>query len=181
MARKTDRLIITKRSAGRVPVYAFEGELDHFTIAYAESFFSKEEIGKADKMVFDLRELDYLSSACSRAFLPVLKLMRRRGGDLKFSGVGGKCREVFELLGLGKFVEYRFEDPGEAVQAFDRPLPSAWVEMFKEGYIAKRKGRVFHFPFCRYITKPEKRDAVFFSTLNEAVTSGKKPCKVCKP
>ncbi|MHC4597668.1 MAG: STAS domain-containing protein [Planctomycetota bacterium] len=175
-----DRITITKSTISGVDIFHFEGEIDHFSIDRAEKYFEKKGVYRS-RVVFDLRKLSYLSSACSRLFLPILKETRSKGGDLKICGLKGKCLEVFEILGLVNFVECVFRLPSEAVKAFDTPLKPELVAMFKEGYFSKGKGKTFHLPVCRYVLKQSGEDLIHYKHLEGALRSSKEPCKVCKP
>ncbi|MHC4598346.1 MAG: hypothetical protein ACYS47_05015 [Planctomycetota bacterium] len=93
----------------------------------------------------------------------------------------GKCREVFEILGLNRFVECDFELPSEAVKAFDTPLNPELVALFKDGYYSMGKGKTFHLPVCRYVLKQACENLIHYKHLEDALKSSRNPCKVCKP
>jgi anti-anti-sigma factor len=175
-----ERIAITKSTMSGIDIFHFKGEIDHFSIDKAEKYFEGKGV-YGNRIVFDLRKLDYLSSACSRIFLPILKETRAKGGDLKFCGLKGKCLEVFEILGLNSLVECVFELPSEAIKAFDTPLKPELAALFKDGYFAKEKGRTFHLPVCRYVLKYEDENLVYYKHIEDALRSPRKPCKVCNP
>ncbi|MBD3424411.1 MAG: anti-sigma factor antagonist, partial [Candidatus Latescibacteria bacterium] len=50
------------------------------------------------KLVFDLSDIDYISSAGWGIFVSEMKGIREREGDLKLSGMSPDVRDVFELL-----------------------------------------------------------------------------------
>lgn len=51
--------------------------------------------------VVDLAQLDYISSAGLRGILLAAKRLRGLEGSLRFAGVRGAVREVFDLSGFG--------------------------------------------------------------------------------
>ncbi|MHC4598345.1 MAG: STAS domain-containing protein [Planctomycetota bacterium] len=59
-----ERIKITRSSLRGVAIFHFEGEIDHFSVDRAEKYFEKKGVYKS-RVVFDLRKLNYLSSACS--------------------------------------------------------------------------------------------------------------------
>ena len=177
---QTERLTITKSSLHGVDVFHFRGEIDHFTVDGAEDYFETEGV-HGPRVVFDLRKLEYLSSACSRLFLPVLRKTREQGGDLKFCGIQGKCRIVFETLGLDRLTESDFDLPSSAVEAFQKPLKPEFAALFQEGYYATVKGRTFHLPVCRHVLRRRKETLLFFKSIEEAIRASKEPCRICKP
>jgi len=53
--------------------------------------------------------------------------------------------------------------------------PSDW------NYVASRNSKVFHRPDCVYVKRILLKNLIRFSTREEAISSGRRPCKVCKP
>jgi len=48
-------------------------------------------------------------------------------------------------------------------------------------YVASKKSQVFHIPTCKWAQKINPENLVGFGTREEAVASGKRPCKTCMP
>ena len=48
-------------------------------------------------------------------------------------------------------------------------------------YIASRESDVFHRRSCRWAEKIAERNRVYFRSYKEAVKSGRRACKLCKP
>jgi len=48
-------------------------------------------------------------------------------------------------------------------------------------FVASKNGRVFHRPDCRWAQNISADNLVRYQTREEALASGKKPCKSCKP
>jgi len=49
------------------------------------------------------------------------------------------------------------------------------------GYVASKSSEVFHIPSCTWAKRIAEGNEVYFRTFQEAVDSGRRPCKVCKP
>ena len=92
---------IRKRSgaASTDPVtVALDGSLDTATAPDLEKELAPIlESGVAD-VVFDLAELDFLSSAGLRVFAAVRKRLKERGGQVSFIHMQPRIREVFEIV-----------------------------------------------------------------------------------
>ncbi len=70
-----------------------------------------------------------------------------------------------------------------------------WVDLMETGktakieqsfyseaiYIANQRSKVFHYPWCRWAKKLKPSNTVTFISKREAILSGRRPCKVCKP
>ena len=52
------------------------------------------------KLITDLSEVWFISSAGLRALLAVLKEAKRKGGDLRLAGIQGQVQEVLDLTGF---------------------------------------------------------------------------------
>lgn len=48
-------------------------------------------------------------------------------------------------------------------------------------YVASRLREPFHKPTCRWAKKINAENLIGFKTRQEALDSGRRPCKVCKP
>lgn len=48
-------------------------------------------------------------------------------------------------------------------------------------YVASKNSKVFHYVWCEYAQKIKPENRIYFSTREEALASGRRPCKVCKP
>jgi len=48
-------------------------------------------------------------------------------------------------------------------------------------YVASRLKEPFHYPTCRWAQKISEENLIGFKTRQQALDSGRRPCKVCKP
>lgn len=48
-------------------------------------------------------------------------------------------------------------------------------------YFASQNSEVFHKPHCRYVGKIHSYNLIGFKSREDAVNSGRRPCKVCGP
>lgn len=49
------------------------------------------------------------------------------------------------------------------------------------GYIGNARSYIFHFSGCRYVAQMNPGNKVYFDSRDEAIESGYRPCKVCRP
>ena len=75
---------------------AIDGRLDTVTAPELESFLGEHYMG-VDSLIFDCKELDYISSAGLRVLLTAHKKMK---GAMKLTGVNELVMEVFEMTGF---------------------------------------------------------------------------------
>ena len=59
--------------------------------------------------------------------------------------------------------------------------PSPIIQNKDWKYAASRKSKVFHKPDCRSVKKISPKNLIGFKSREEAVASGRRPCKVCRP
>jgi hypothetical protein len=50
-----------------------------------------------------------------------------------------------------------------------------------DGFVASKSGKVFHKPTCPHAKRITDNTKVTFSTREEAVSSGRRPCQTCNP
>lgn len=85
---------------GEITVAAVEGSIDAMTSgALGEAFDEQISAGRV-KLVADLREVSYTSSAGLRVLLGATKDSRSKGGDLRLSGVQPNVMKVLDLSGF---------------------------------------------------------------------------------
>ena len=71
------------------------------------------------KMVIDLGEVKYLSSAVLRQFIALYKAIVQEKGDLKLCRVGPEIREVFKITQLDKMIEIH-DNLDSAINSFKK-------------------------------------------------------------
>lgn len=55
------------------------------------------------------------------------------------------------------------------------------IEAQEYEYAASKKSEVFHYIYCSYVKKIKQEELILFKTREEAIASGRRPCKKCKP
>jgi hypothetical protein len=48
-------------------------------------------------------------------------------------------------------------------------------------YVASKNSQVFHLPGCRSVKRISPENLIGYKTRDEAVSAGKRPCKLCTP
>jgi hypothetical protein len=48
-------------------------------------------------------------------------------------------------------------------------------------YVSSKNSQVFHTPQCRSAKRIKPENLITYSSREEAIKAGKRPCKVCKP
>lgn len=77
---------------------ALSGRLDTTTAPQLEAEL-KENLGGVEKLVLDMKELDYLSSAGLRVLLSAQKIMNKQG-SMVVRNVNEVIMEIFEVTGF---------------------------------------------------------------------------------
>ena len=89
---------ITKQINGKELTIALEGKLDTTTAPELEQELEKSLDG-VDKLVFDLKDMDYISSAGLRVLLSAHKKMIGKNG-MRLKNVCEEIMEIFEVTGF---------------------------------------------------------------------------------
>ena len=88
---------IKKELENNVLVLALEGRLDTVTAPELEREVS--DLKGVTDLVFDMKNLEYISSAGLRVILKAQKIMNTQG-SMKLKNVGESIMEVFEITGF---------------------------------------------------------------------------------
>ena len=91
-------LKIEKQGEGTKDTVLLSGRLDTTTAPELEAFMEKE-LKDTQELVFDLTDLEYISSAGLRVLLKVQKYMNKKG-DFKLTHVSEVIEEIFEITGF---------------------------------------------------------------------------------
>ena len=91
-------LDINKEQSGSKLVVKLGGRLDTSTAPSLEEAL-KDATGGISELVFDMTDLEYISSAGLRVLLATQKVMNAQG-SMKISGANENIMEIFEVTGF---------------------------------------------------------------------------------
>jgi anti-sigma B factor antagonist len=109
---------ITKQEFKHCDLIAVKGRVDSFTASQlAEAFEASQKNGQF-KIVLDMKDMNYMSSAGFRALLVAQRTCKRYNrGEVILSSVPKMIKESFELTGFTPLFKF-FDDTTEAVGSF---------------------------------------------------------------
>ena len=93
-------MTINTKQEGSNMTIALEGRLDTLTAPDLEAVI-KEQLHGVTDLVFDLKEIAYVSSAGLRVLLAAQKIMNRQG-SMKVTNVNRSVMEIFEITGFSE-------------------------------------------------------------------------------
>ncbi|MCX7839954.1 MAG: STAS domain-containing protein [Anaerolineae bacterium] len=109
---------ISTKEYKRVDLVSVSGRVDSSTAPQLEKALQKIIDGGRYRIVVDLSETDFVSSAGIRVLLSALKQVRRfNRGDLRLAGMSSKVKKAFDLAGLLELFQV-FENSVDAVGSF---------------------------------------------------------------
>jgi len=95
---------ISQKEENGIVSIAIKGRMDADSSPDAEKVV-KEALGaEANRLLFDLGELEYLSSAGLRVLLSAAKEMRRRDGKIVLCALNEFVKEIFEVSGFQSLI-----------------------------------------------------------------------------
>jgi len=112
---KEFRISKTTDSSGAV-VLGLKGSLGMEAVNKWEAALKEAKEKERSRIILDLTNLDYISSAGVGTFVACIAELRGKGGDLIFVNPTEEIREVFELLGFSKMFRI-MENVEEALDA----------------------------------------------------------------
>jgi anti-sigma B factor antagonist len=106
-----------------ITLLTIKGVIDTRSVAEFEEKFLSVLREKKFKLVVDLREVGYISSAGWGIFISQIKKIRTQEGDLLLVGMSPAVSEIFKLLEFNTFLK-SFPDVESAVKkGFKNPAP----------------------------------------------------------
>ncbi len=100
-----------------VAVVRLEGNLDTNTSSDAQESLNQLIDGGTSKILVNLAEVDFVSSAGLRILLVTAKKLSGSGGNLRISNLNETVTEVFEISGFSTILDV-FGSEEEALQGF---------------------------------------------------------------
>jgi len=68
------------------------------------------------------------------------------------------------------------------------PLKSKGTNIFsmdanseEDRYVASRNSNIFHYTWCSHAKSIKPENRIYFKTRDDAINSGRRPCKTCNP
>ena len=104
---------------GPVVLGELTGELDHAGMAAVTNTVTTLMVEGKTRVVLDLNKVKGASLMHVGVLVEKMRLLRRRGGDLKLVGMGDELWRVFDGLGTGEMFS-RFKMVEEAIEDFNR-------------------------------------------------------------
>lgn len=94
---------INEQERDGITVFDLEGRIDTDGALELDAALSAAVAGGKHKMVLEMNEVSYISSAGLRTLADVLTRNREAGGDLKLVGLNRKVLRVLRIIGFDKF------------------------------------------------------------------------------
>ncbi|HDT14973.1 MAG TPA: anti-sigma factor antagonist [Firmicutes bacterium] len=112
-----DGLVVNIKENGQISIIQCKGFIDTTTSEILEKALTQLLAAKKYKVIIDLSEIDYISSAGWGIFISEIKNIRKNRGDLKLVSMRPEVLEIFELLDFTNILE-NYKDIDEAVKKF---------------------------------------------------------------
>ncbi|HRU39586.1 MAG TPA: STAS domain-containing protein [Candidatus Goldiibacteriota bacterium] len=110
-------LVVNVVAKGDIKVIQCKGYIDTTTSAMLENALGELIKAGSFKIIMDLGEVDYISSAGWGIFISEIKNIRKNKGDLKLVNMKPEVMEIFELLDFTNILEY-YKSMDEAIKKF---------------------------------------------------------------
>ncbi len=91
-------LNISKNSEGSTLTVALDGRLDTSTAPELEDSL-KDDLNEVTELVFDLKDMQYISSAGLRVLLSAQKVMNKKGA-MVIRNANEQIKEIFDVTGF---------------------------------------------------------------------------------
>ena len=108
---------IQSRDEGGIKVVNMVGNLDTNTSQEAEAFLNDLIIGGSNRILINLKDLNYMSSAGLRILLATTKKVKGAGGEMRISNLNEVVDEVFEISGFSMIFSV-FDTEEKALEGF---------------------------------------------------------------
>jgi len=108
---------ITTTANGEVKVIALNGNFDTNTSPDAEAHLNALINEGTTKIIVDLKDINYISSAGLRVLLVTTKLLKSKGGECRICNLNEMVQEVFDISGFNMIFGV-FQSEDDALKGF---------------------------------------------------------------
>jgi len=115
-----EKLIISEERTGSdapISLITLKGTIETTNASGLEETLERIIEDECYRIVVDLGNVTYISSAGWGIFISEIKRIRRNGGDIKLAGMVTEVREVFELLEFNSILK-PFDETDAAISDF---------------------------------------------------------------
>jgi anti-anti-sigma factor len=112
----------SSREAGGTAVYRIVGRIDLLTSPKLQSSISSVISGGSPRVILDMREVTFMTSAGLRFILTIAKQATAAKGGLAVFGVPPAVNEVFEIAGFQNIIPI-VSDEAQARASLEREAP----------------------------------------------------------
>ncbi|MDE0486001.1 MAG: STAS domain-containing protein [Nitrospira sp.] len=101
------KLSVEAEQGDKATILIVNGRVDGSSVGILESAV-QEQINTGNKtLVFDFKDLSYISSAGLRALLIAARLTQKEGGKALFCALADHIAEIFEISGFNEILDIR--------------------------------------------------------------------------
>jgi anti-sigma B factor antagonist len=111
-----DDLSVKSELNGNITVVTISGRVDSVTAATMEAELAKI-VHENKRMVLDLKDVTYMSSAGVRAIVEILRTAQKSGGGIKLACISDSVAEVLQTVGMMELLR-SYPSVDEAVASF---------------------------------------------------------------
>lgn len=112
-----ERLIINKQEKDDIVILSFSGRIDAETYLLVreqiEDLFFKNKY----KIIIDLKEIEYISSAGWGSFIGYVNTARNKKGDVKLANMNPEVKRVYEMIEFNELIN-NYNTIEEAIKSF---------------------------------------------------------------
>lgn len=96
---------IHEKQVDQTLVVSVVGSVDALTATQVLSFLGARVDSGQIQLVLDLGQVDFMSSACLRTILDILKRTRHQGGDLRLAAAQAGVENTLEISGFTRILK----------------------------------------------------------------------------
>ncbi len=91
---------VAEEKKGNINIFKISGRLDSKTSRNFEEVIVKASKRGINKMIFDFKELEYISSAGLNVILKTTRRLKQENGNLVVCSLQDYIKEIFEIAGF---------------------------------------------------------------------------------
>jgi anti-sigma B factor antagonist len=108
---------ITEKNLNNIQVIAISGRVDVISANDLEIFINNS-ICDNSRMIFDLSDMEYISSSGLRVFLAALKILKKKNGEMRLASLQPVVKNILDISGLSNIFSIH-HNLKEAIDSFD--------------------------------------------------------------
>lgn len=155
--------------------------IDILKISNSQQYVIRVQTSLAKKVLIKEGSKLYIKADVFRTGSLIKEVSVKEMPQAVFNAVGRQVDVFIKAWSVAKSANVNLSGPKSSTTTVEKSTKPQKLQSVESKFVASKNSKVFHKPGCPFAQQILPKNLVSFSTRDEAVASGRRPCKSCYP